>query len=39
MSMLPVEPIAIKVPDRTSMDQCITAAVDRMIEITAPVTG
>jgi hypothetical protein len=32
MNMQDVAPIEIKVRDRTSMDRCITAAVDRMIE-------
>ncbi|WP_193591262.1 hypothetical protein [Paenarthrobacter sp. YJN-D] len=32
MNMQDVEPIEIKVRDRASMDRCITAAVDRMIE-------
>ena len=32
MNMQDVEPIEIKVRNRTSMDSCITAAVDRMIE-------
>jgi hypothetical protein len=32
MNMQDVEPIEIKVRNRTSMDPCITAAVDRMIE-------
>lgn len=32
MNMQHVQPIEIKVLDRASMDRCITAAVDRMIE-------
>lgn len=32
MNIQDVEPIEIKVGDRASMDRCITAAVDRMIE-------
>jgi predicted amino acid dehydrogenase len=32
MNMQHVQPIEIKVPDRASMDRCITAAVERMIE-------
>lgn len=32
MNMQDVEPIEVKVYDRASMDHCITAAVDRMIE-------
>ncbi|WP_193342081.1 hypothetical protein [Pseudarthrobacter sp. AB1] len=32
MNMQHVQPIEIKVPDRASMDRCITVAVDRMIE-------
>jgi hypothetical protein len=32
MNMQDVEPIEIKVRNRTSMDPCITAAVDRTIE-------
>lgn len=32
MNMQNVEPLEIKVRDRASMDRCITAAVDGMIE-------
>jgi hypothetical protein len=32
MNMQDVEPIEIKVHDKATMDRCITAAVERMIE-------